>query len=261
MCESCEPVRTEGARNRRGFLALAGGMLALSVLGPSRALASVAPATRRDGKKPVPPVEVVPGLSIHPRATWGAGLRARRKMKAEDVRFLLVHHTDGTTFYTPDQVPGVIANIFRYQTSSRKKWPDTCYNFFVDRYGGVWEGRTGSLDGPVRADATGGSQGFAQLVCLLGDFENNEPTTEMIDALSRLLGWLGHRYSIDLNQGHEVSFVSRGSNKWKRGVRVSARPISGHMDMTYTLCPGKNVYPLLAKAVPAKARAFLAGIA
>jgi len=40
----------------------------------------------------------------------------------------------------------------------------------------VWEDRTGSLDGPVMASATGGSQGFAQLVCMVGDFTRVLPT-------------------------------------------------------------------------------------
>jgi hypothetical protein len=78
----------------------------------------------------------------------------------------------------------------------------------------------------------------------------------MIDGLSRLLGWLGATYDIDLDQKQAVSFISRGSNKWKKGVRVKARPISGHRDMSQTACPGKNVYPLLARTVPKKAAEF-----
>jgi hypothetical protein len=41
--------------------------------------------------------------------------------------------------------------------------------------GSIWETRAGSLAGPVVADATGGNQGYAQLVCLIGDFENQAP--------------------------------------------------------------------------------------
>ena len=253
MCTTCTGETPTIHPTRRSFLSLCAATAASVLLGERDRVAASAISSAA-------PVEVTPGLSIHPRAAWGARLRARGRLEPEEVKFLLVHHSAGTTDYSRRQVPGVISNIFLYQTSSRKKWPDTCYNFFVDRYGGVWEGRTGSLDGPVRADATGGSQGFAQLVCLLGDFENHDPTPEMIDALSRLLGWLGHRYSIDLDQRNIVSFVSRGSNKWKKGSRVRTRPISGHRDVTYTLCPGKNVYPLLEKVVPSKARGFLNGI-
>jgi hypothetical protein len=82
----------------------------------------------------------------------------------------------------------------------------------------------------------------------------------MIEGLSRLLGWLGDKYNIELDQKQTVSFISRGSNKWKKGVRVKARPISGHRDMSQTACPGKNVYPLLARTVPKKAAEFNAVI-
>lgn len=248
----CECDLQQGA-TRRTFLSAT----ALSV--PALLLA------RRPKQRSVPatiePVEVAVGLSIYPREAWAGKLRARRPLQPEpDVKFLLVHHSAGTTVYSRAQVPSVIRNIFLFHTGTRKAWPDTCYNFFVDRYGQAWEGRTGSLAGPVMADATGGSQGFAQLVCLLGDFDKTEPTAEMIEGLSRLLGWLGDKYNIELDQKLTVSFISRGSNKWKKGVRVKARPISGHRDMSQTACPGKNVYPLLARTVPKKAAEFNAVI-
>jgi hypothetical protein len=64
------------------------------------------------------------------------------------------------------------------------------YNFFVGPDGTVWEGRAGSLNGPVIADATGGNQGFSQLVCLLGNFESTPPTAAAQDSLVRLLAHL-----------------------------------------------------------------------
>jgi hypothetical protein len=176
----------------------------------------------------------------------------------EDVKFLIVHHTAGPTVYSPSQVPQLLRNIVQFHQSSTKNWPDTCYNFFVDQHGGVWEGRTGSLERPVRADATGGSQGFAQLVCLVGNFEEEQPSSEMLESLARLLGWLSRLYDIELFQNKRVTFVSRGSNKHARGTKVRARPISGHRDMSFTACPGKNVYPLLAHSIPARARRFAA---
>jgi len=245
MCE-CE---LQQAATRRTFL----GAAALSV--PALLLAKRVPRVATPAS--VEPIEVAPGLTIYPREAWAGKLRARRPLQPEpEVKFLLVHHSAGTTVYSKAQVPSVIRNIFLFHTGTRKAWPDTCYNFFVDRYGQAWEGRSGSLAGPVMADATGGSQGFAQLVCLLGDFDKTEPTEEMMNGLSRLLGWLGERYDIKLDQKQTVSFISRGSNKWKKGVRVKARPISGHRDMGQTACPGKNVYPLLARTVPQKAAEF-----
>ena len=94
-----------------------------------------------------------------------------------------------------------LRKTYAYQTGSGKGWPDVCYEFFVDRDGIVWEGRKGALAGPVVADATGGSQGFAQLVCLIGNFTNILPTPAQQTGLVRTLAWLADRYKIDTDAG------------------------------------------------------------
>ena len=212
--------------------------------------ATVLVASRFSRSKPRS-VDVGGELQIHPRSEWGADLPPKGPLPPEtDVRFLLVHHTAATTNYSKDAVVRQIRGIYSFHTGSEKQWNDVCYNFFVDRFGGVWEGRAGSLNGAVIADATGGSQGFAQLVCLLGNFEENQPTGEMITSLEKVLAWLAVRYQIDPGPGNTTTFVSRGSNKWSAGTEVMARTISGHRDMSKTACPGKNVYPLLDNSIP-----------
>jgi hypothetical protein len=109
----------------------------------------------------------------------------------------------------------------------------------------VWEGRAGSLDGPVEASASGGSQGFAQLVCLLGDFTDFTPPAAMQDSLVRLLAHLAHRYDLSTWKDAQAQFISRGSDRWKAGSFIETPTISGHRDMTYTACPGKAAYRLL----------------
>ncbi len=178
-----------------------------------------------------------------------------------DVKFLLVHHTAGTNDYTESAVVEQIRQVFRFHTGPDKQWPDVCYNFFVDRYGGIWEGRAGSLDGPVMADATGGSQGFDQLVCLLGNFVSTQPTTAMVDSTVAVLAYLADRYGIDTSPGAEVEFISRGSNRWPAGKAVTARTISGHRDMSATECPGQMVYDLLEKEIPSRVTAGRGAVA
>jgi len=242
-CGDCSPPTT-----RRQFLskvALTTGLVGLTL--PSLSTSALSAQGSRN---------VAEGLDIYPRYAWGAKLPPKPGLRTEaSVKFLLVHHTAASSSYRQSQVAQQIQSIYQFHTGS-KKWPDVCYNFFVDRFGGVWEGRAGSLAGPVEADATGGSQGFAQLVCLLGNFETTRPPAVMINSCAKLLGWLGHRYRIDLNQTKTVDFISRGSNKWKTGTKVTARPISGHRDMSATLCPGKFVYPRLDTDISQRARAF-----
>jgi hypothetical protein len=189
------------------------------------------------------PLEVADGLTIQPRSAWGADLTPKGPMPAEDVRFLLVHHTA-----SPNNFPSqrdLIRIVYAFHTGPQKRWNDVAYNFFVGPDGTVWEGRAGSLAGPVSADATGGNQGFSQLVCLLGDFQATAPPAAMQASLVRLLAYLSARYDLSTWNNASTSFVSRGSNKWRSGRVVSARTISGHRDMSFTDCPGNGAYGLL----------------
>ena len=194
---------------------------------------------------------------IRRREEWAGAIRSPvGPLSTEDVRFLLVHHTAGVTQYAENSVPGQLRGIFDFHTSPAKGWPDVCYNFFIDRFGGIWEGRHGSIDGPVTADATGGSQGFAQLVCLLGNYQDNLPDPVMIESCAWLLAVLADRYGIDTRPGVTVEFESRGSNRWPAGETVTARTISGHREMSATLCPGDNVQILLDSALPQQVNGF-----
>ena len=242
MCD-CEPTR----RQALGLAAAVGTALVVGKSSGRSASASAASAPTSPAVPATPPavpaVEVMPGLSIYPRAAWGADLPPKGPIDRETPQFLLVHHTAGSNTYTSAR--DVIRSVYAYHTSSAKGWNDVCYQFFVGRDGAVWEGRAGSLSGPVVADATGGSQGFAQLVCLLGDFTSVAPTAAAFDATARLLAWLADAYGFDTSPGATTTFVSRGSNKFKAGTTVTTPIIAGHRDMTYTTCPGERFYPLL----------------
>jgi len=188
-----------------------------------------------------PAVEVMPGLRIYPRAAWGADLPPKGPILRETPKFLLIHHTDTSNFYTSAR--DLIRSGYRHQTVAPRFWPDVCYEFFVGRDGDVWEGRAGALAGPVVADATNGSQGFAQLVCLLGRYATELPTPAAMDSLVKVLAWLADRYDIDTWDGARATFVSRGSDHYPRGATVNTRTIAGHREMSATECPGDAFFP------------------
>lgn len=221
---------------RRAFLAGAAALAAgAAVPWPRRAVAQTAG-----------------GLPIVPRSEWGADLPPTGPLTVEapgDVRFLLVHHSDTTNSYAPEDVAGILRAIYAYH-SGPKGWPDVAYNFFVDRYGGIWEGRTGSIEAPVMGSATGGSQGFALLCCLLGQHSVEPPTEAELGALVALMAWLADRYGVDTTPGATVRFTSRGSNRWPAGTEVEASTISGHRDMSYTACPGDAAYEVVRSTLP-----------
>lgn len=183
-------------------------------------------------------------LGIVPRGDWGGDLKPKGSMDPEDVRFLLVHHTqDPGSEYVESQIPKILRSIYDFHTGSEKKWPDIAYNFFVDKFGGIWEGRAGSLAGPVAGSATGGNQGYSQLCCFLGDYSAEPPPDIARAAMVSLLAWLSNRYSIGAGPAAEVTFKSRGSNRFPAGRSITTNTIAGHRDMSQTECPGDACYP------------------
>lgn len=192
------------------------------------------------------------GLTVAPREWWADDLAPTGPMAIEapgDVKFLLVHHTVNANDYPPAAVPGLLQGIYRAHTGE-KGWPDVAYNFFVDQHGGVWEGRAGSLTGPVKGDATGGSQGFAMLCSFVGDHRTVPPTPAAADSMVRLLAWQADTYGIDTTPGATTEFVSRGSNKHPAGATVTTTTIAGHRDMSSTECPGDAAYRLVLEDFP-----------
>lgn len=194
---------------RRAMLGALAVPLLLQLASSADALPLVLPAVAR------PP--------IHPRADWATGRPAKKRLAREDVRFLLVHHTQTPNVERPASIPGRLRGMYDFHTGE-KGWPDLAYNFLVDPFGGIWEGRTGSLAGPVRGDATGGSQGYAQLCCFIGDHTSTPPTPEAMAAMGSLLGWLASRYAVDLAPGRRVTRHVADTVPGRRALPARALP-------------------------------------
>src|SRR3954447_26659243 len=86
---------------------------------------------------------------IQPRSAWGAqDCVPREPAIFGDVQVAFVHHTVSANDYTAAEVPSIILSICRYHRNSNG-WNDIGYNFLVDKFGTVWEGRAGAIDQPV----------------------------------------------------------------------------------------------------------------
>ncbi|MGH8947131.1 MAG: N-acetylmuramoyl-L-alanine amidase [Acidimicrobiia bacterium] len=189
-------------------------------------------------------------LTINPRSSWATNRPPKGSLPAEEIRFLLVHHSASRNGHTGADAPGILRSFYDFHTGE-KGWNDVAYNFLIDADGGIWEGRSGSLAGPVAGDATGGNQGFSQLVCIIGDYNAVRPTQRSLDSLVLLLAWLADRYRVSTAPGAEVSFVSRGSNRWPAGAAVTTPTITGHRTMSKTTCPGDHLYAHVAGGLTA----------
>ncbi len=239
----CEQESTAGVSRRIFLSATAAGLTGAALLGAGSSVATSAGTSAGTAAGPLPgPVPVGFGLDILPRDAWGADL-VPGVLLPETPRFLLVHHTASPSNYRDAR--DVLRGGFAFQTGPAKGWPDVCYQFFVGRDGDVWEGRAGSLAGPVVADATGGSQGWAQLVCMIGDFTSTLPSDAALESLVKVLAFIAHRDHIDVHDGATTTFVSRGSQRWRKGVTVTTPTIAAHRDMSYTECPGDPLIALL----------------
>lgn len=217
----------------------------------SKACSAAAAGSLIPSSKPLIELLAKHGVIVHPRADWAGKLAAKGLLQAETPQFLLVHHTVSSNTYAETAVVGQIRGFFNFHTGE-KGWNDVAYNFFIDRFGGVWEARTGSLAGPVRGDATGGNQGFSQLVCMVGDFTTQPPAPAAVESLSRVLAALAEKYGIDTSPGATTSFVSRKSNRWKAGLCVETPTIAGHREMSQTACPGDALFAIVRDELPAR---------
>lgn len=249
MCQECAspapapPAAADGPSRRTLLKGL--GLSGLAVLGLEQAAWAAGPD----------PALLTLSPRIRPRAEWaGTSCPVAGPLPVEgpgDVRFLLVHHTDEPgNAYAQADVPGLLRGMYGYHVGPDKRWADLAYNFVVDRYGGIWEGRAGSLHQPVQPAATGGSQGFAQLGCFLGSHSRVAPTPQAQASMVSLLAWLARKYGVDVRSGATATFVSRGSSRWSPGSTVSTRTVEGHRAMSQTTCPGDAAYPLVVDAFP-----------
>ncbi|MYJ47314.1 MAG: hypothetical protein F4070_06655 [Acidimicrobiales bacterium] len=207
-----------------------------------------------------PAVQIGADHAVIPRANWGGDLAPTGSLIPEaagDVRFLLVHHSATPNGYTRDRAIEYLRSFYRYHTSPTKGWADIAYNFLVDAHGRIFEGRAGSIDAPIRGDATGGSQGFALLCCFIGDHATEPLTPRAVEAMATLLAWLASKYGIDPSPRARAEFVSRGSSLHPPGSEVTTRTITGHRTMSRTTCPGDAANAIVERELPEMVTALI----
>jgi hypothetical protein len=182
--------------------------------------------------------------TIVPRSGWGADeeiVRAK-PVYAPQLKLAVVHHTAGTNAYTPAQAAAIVRGIEVYHVRGNG-WNDIGYNFLVDRYGTVYEGRGGGITrNVVGAHAEGFNQGTVG-VALMGNFSNAKPTPAQQASLVKLLAWRLDVAHVDPLS--TVVYTSGGNAKYPRGKVVTLRAISGHRDTGPSECPGNGAYALL----------------
>jgi hypothetical protein len=168
---------------------------------------------------------------IYSRKQWGADERIRGKSSLHygDVHAGFVHHTVNANDYTRAEVPGLLRSIYAYHVKSRG-WSDIGYNYLVDRFGRIWEGRYGGVDRPVVGAHTLGYNDDSFAMSAIGNYQIAKPSKAMIQAYGALFAWKLSLHGVNAASTHQ--WVTK---KWFQAI-------NGHRDAASTLCPGQYLY-------------------
>lgn len=171
--------------------------------------------------------------SIISRASWGSdlpwnsggsGCDESKPKIASGVGRAIVHHTVNSNGYTPQQSVQIIRGIWSHHTQVNG-WCDIGYNFLIDRFSRVYEGRRGGIDkavvGAHAAGANTGSTGIA----FIGDHRSTPVPSESQGSIINLIVW---KFRV-----HDTNPIP-GS-------------IVGHLQVNSTECPGAKAVELLPR--------------
>ena len=185
-----------------------------------------------------------PRPAIRTRAQWGADESLRgRPSYTTTVQAMAVHHTASANGYAQADVPRLLRGFYAYHTQTRG-WSDMGYQFLVDSFGTIWEGRHGGVDRPVLGAHAGGFNSQTSAVSLIGNYDSAAPSSRMLDAAADVIAWKLSTYGRDPMSS--VSLTSAGSTRYAAGTRVTLRRVFGHRDVSLTSCPGDLVYRQIA---------------
>jgi len=195
---------------------------------------------RRSVVDSIPAAGATVPFAVTGRDVWGARTNPSPSY-ASTVRLGVVHHSASSNAYSPADVPGILRSIQAYHMDGRG-WSDIAYNFVVDKYGGIWEGRAGGLDRPVVGAHAMGFNTSSVGVMVIGDYSTAAPTGAALESAAKVVGWKLFLHQTDALD--RVNFTSAGSTSIAAGVVVNLPVVVGHKDVGSTGCPG-SIYSSL----------------
>ncbi|STD08572.1 Uncharacterized protein potentially involved in peptidoglycan biosynthesis [Dermatophilus congolensis] len=169
---------------------------------------------------------------INSRAAWGADESLRRNAPSYGVvRGAVIHHTEGTNNYSQSQVPAILRGIYAFHVKDRG-WSDIGYNFLVDKWGRIWEGRAGGTNSAVVGAHAYGTNSVTTGVSVMGNHSQAPISNAAVNAVERVIAWKASIHGFN-PQGTQTIY----------GRTYPA--IVGHRDVGATECPGDYFYSRL----------------
>jgi hypothetical protein len=243
----CDELQLRAALPPRGALRVHFVSVPAASRRPPRAHAAAIP---KQAPQPGTPPAIIP------RAAWGGdSVPPRAPASYGVVQMAFVHHTVTANDYTSQQSASIVVGIAKYHRDTNG-WNDIGYNFLVDQYGQVFEGRAGGIDQAVvgaHAQSTG--------VAVLGTFTDVPIPEAAMAAIAQLLGWKLSLHGVPCEGGLTVVSGGGSLNRYSSGTPVAMQRISGHRDGDKTECPGTALYgqlPVLRTRAAALAGPLLA---
>ena len=207
------------------------------------------------GTLPLPRTHA-PAPPIVPRAAWGASrCKPRTTPSFGRIQVAFVHHTVSLNSYSRAQSAAVVLGVCLFHRNGNG-WNDIGYNFLVDRFGRVFEGRAGGIDQPVLGAQAGGFNAGSTGVSVIGDFSRSRPPAAAMSSLARLLAWKLPLHGVPVLGRTTVVSAGGPSTAYRAGTEVPLQRISGHRDADLTACPGAALFralPSLRRRVAALA--------
>ena len=159
-------------------------------------------------------------MTTKPAIVTRSGWKANEKIVragpsyASRLAFAVVHHTAGGVPATPAKSAAIVRAIQTYHVKSNG-WNDIGYNFLVDPFGQIFEGRGGGMTrNVIGAHAEGFNTGSVG-IAVLGSYGSTAPTKAAKDALARLIAWRLDLAHVDPTSS--LTWTSQGSPKYPAG--------------------------------------------
>ena len=183
--------------------------------------------------------------AIIPRADWGGdSVKPRAAASYGDVQVAFVHHTVSANDYTAADSPGIVLSMAKYHRDVNG-WNDLGYNFVVDQFGQVFEGRAGGIDQAVIGAQAQGYNAHSTGIANIGTFTDVGQTDAALDAMARLIAWKLPLHGAPVSGQVVITSAGGETNRYRSGTPVTLQRISGHRDGDSTECPGSMLYAQL----------------
>ena len=183
--------------------------------------------------------------AIVPREQWASDkCEPRADPVYGKVNLAFIHHTVSANEYGPEDSAAMVLGICRYHRNGNG-WNDVGYNFLVDRYGTIFEGRGGGISEAVVGAQAQGYNSSSTGIASLGTFSTAGQTPAGLAAIARLLSWKLAVHGVPPVGKVEVVSQGGSTNRYPAGSHPAFNRISGHRDGNGTACPGSGLYAQL----------------